>query len=85
MQNLNDAKNLKINWLITSKLRWRIWQMLALALENLKKFCFNGLVLTKACNAWGKIKNRGVVFDDIEYWYKLERELTWLSNMTRGI
>ena len=74
MQNLNDAKNLKINWLVISKLRWRIWRILAWALENLKKLHFNGLVLTKAYNVWGKIKNRGNMFDGTEYWCKIRKK-----------
>ena len=47
-------KNLKRNWLVSSKLTWGIWQILIRALENLKNLHFNGLLLTKVNNIWTK-------------------------------
>ena len=38
--------NLKRNWLVSSKLTWRIWWILTWALENLKNLHFNRLLLT---------------------------------------
>ena len=47
-------QNLKRNWLVSSKLTWGVWRILARALENLKNLHFNGLLLTKAYNVWTK-------------------------------
>ena len=46
-------QNLKRNWLVSSKLKWGMWQILT------QKFCpknvhFNRLLLTKVYNAWAK-------------------------------
>ena len=46
--------NLNRNWLVSSKLTWRIWQILTRALENLKNLTFNGLLLSKVYNVWPK-------------------------------
>ena len=43
-------QKLKRNWLVSSKLTWRIWRILTRALENLKNLHFNGLLLTKVYN-----------------------------------
>ena len=40
-------QNLKRNWLVVSKLTWEIWQILTRALESLRNFHFNGLLLSK--------------------------------------
>ena len=45
---------LKRNWLVSSKLTWRIWQVLARALKNLKNLHFNDFVLSKIYNVWAK-------------------------------
>ena len=47
-------QNLKRNWLVSSKLTWGVWRILARALENLKNLHFNGQLLTKAYNVWTK-------------------------------
>ena len=47
-------QNWKRNWLVASKLTWGLWWVLTQALENLKNLHFNGLSLTKVCNAWVK-------------------------------
>ena len=48
------SKDLKRNWLVSSKLTRGIWQILTRALKNLKNLHFNRLLLTKVCNAWAK-------------------------------
>ena len=47
-------KNLKRNWLVSSKLTWRIWGTVTWALENLKNLHFDELLLTKVHNVWAK-------------------------------
>ena len=67
-------KNLKWNWLVSSKLTWWIWQILTRALKNLQNLHFNELILTKIYNAWVKMVQRnyrGVMFDGTEKWCKM--------------
>ena len=47
-------QNLKRNWLVISKLTWGIWWILTQALESLKKFYFNVLLLSKVYIVWAK-------------------------------
>ena len=47
-------QNLKRNWLVSSKLTWKIWQILNRTIENLKNLHFNGLLLTKVHEVWAK-------------------------------
>ena len=49
----NDAKT-ELELLVSSKSTWGIWRMLTRALENLKLFHFNGMLLTKVCNVQAK-------------------------------
>ena len=60
-------------WLVSSKLTWRILQILTRALKNLKNLHFNGLLFTKVYNFELK-KYRGVMFDGTEYWSKIWRK-----------
>ena len=53
-------QNLKRNWLVISKLTWGIWWILTRALESLKNFHFNALLLSKVYIVWAKKKYRGV-------------------------
>ena len=65
--------NLNRNWLVSSKLTWRIWRILTRALENLKNLTFNGLLLSKVYNVWPK-KVQGIMFGSIEYWCNIWRK-----------
>ena len=47
-------QNLKRNWLVISKLTWQIWLFLTRALESLKNFHFNVLLLSKVYIVWAK-------------------------------
>ena len=47
-------QSLKRNWLVVSKLTWKIWQILTRALESLKNFRFNGILLSKVYIGWAK-------------------------------
>ena len=47
-------QNVKRNWIVISKLRWKIWRNFTRALENLKNLLFNELLLTKVYNVWSK-------------------------------
>ena len=64
-------QKLKRNWLVSSKLTRGIWQILTQALKSLKNLHFNGILLTKVCNARAKKKYRGVMFDGTEYWWNI--------------
>ena len=66
-------QNLERNRLVVSKLTWGIWQILTWALESLKNFHFNGLLLSKVYIIWAK-KYRGVIFDHIEEICKIWRK-----------
>ena len=55
-------QNLKRNWIVSSKLTWRIWRTLTWALENLEDLYFNGLLLAKVYNAWAKKVHRSYVW-----------------------
>ena len=48
------TQNLKRNWLAISKLTWGIWQIVTRALESLKYFHFNVLLLSKVYIFWAK-------------------------------
>ena len=67
--------NLKGNWLVSSKLTWEIWRILTRALENLKNFHFNWILLNKVYNVWAKksIGELGML-DGTEYWCKMWRK-----------
>ena len=62
-------QNLKRNWLVISKLTG-IWWILTQALESLKNFHFNVLLLSKVYIVWAK-KYRGVIFHETEQGYKI--------------
>ena len=55
-------RKLKKNWLVSSKLTWRIWWVLIRALENLKNLPFNGLLLIKVYNVWVKKVQRSYIW-----------------------
>ena len=50
--------NLKRNWLVISKLRWGIWRISIRALESLKNFHFNVLLLSEVYIVWAKKAQR---------------------------
>ena len=62
------------NWLVVSKLTWRIWRILTQALKSLKNFHFNGLLLSKVYILVELKKYRGVIFHDNEEWCKIWRK-----------
>ena len=64
-------QNLKKNWLVISKLAWRIWQIFTRALKSLKNLHFSGRILPKVYNVWAIKKYRGVAFHNNEEWYKI--------------
>ena len=67
-------QNLKRNWLVSSKLTWRIWRILTWALDNLKNLHFNELLSNKVHNVWAKKSMRGVLLDGAEYWCNIWRK-----------
>ena len=79
-------RKLKRNWLVSSKLTRRIWQILTQTIKNLKNFHFNGLLLTKVCNVWArKVQASYVWFKWILWMRSLKKSWLVLWKMKRGI
>ena len=72
-------QNLKSNWLVISKMTWRIRQILTPALENLKNLLFNRFLWLKHMMFEIK-KYRGVIFDGIEDWCNIWRKANRVVN-----
>ena len=72
--NWRGMQNLERNWLVVSKLTERIWQILKWALESLKNFRINGLLLSKVKIVWAK-KYRKVILHETKEVYKIWREI----------
>ena len=79
------TQNLKMNWLVCSKLTWGIWQIFTWALENLKKLHYNGLLLTKVFNVWAKKVQRSYIWWHWILMQYLKENWLVLSKMTWGI
>ena len=75
-------QNLKRTWLVNSKLTWGIWRILSWALEKLKNFHFNGLLLTKVYNVWAKKIKRSSVRLHWGLMQNLKENWLVLSKMT---
>ena len=78
-------QNLKRNWLVSSKLIWGMWRILAQVLKNLKILYFNWLLWNKVYNIWAKKVQRSYVW---WYWILMQTlKENWLVllKMTRGI
>ena len=73
------------NWLVVSKLTWRIWQILTRALKNIIGLHFNGLFLIKVYNVWANKVRRSYIWWHWRFNAKLEGPLFALSKMTRRI
>ena len=71
----NDAK-IEETWLANSKSTWRIWWFFIWALENLKNFHFNRLLLTKEYNVWAKKSTEELLFIALQIDAKFEGKLT---------
>ena len=72
-------QNLKKNWLVAWKMTWVIWQIFTKALESLKNFHFNGLLLSKAKYILFELKKcRGVIFHKTVEGYKIWRGIDLL-------
>ena len=75
----------KKRWLVVSKLRERIWQILTWALESLKNLQFNGLLLTKVYNVWAKKVQGNYVWWHWRLIQNLKEKWLLLPKMTWGI
>ena len=78
-------QNLKRNRLFVSKLTWIIWRILTGALESIKSFLFNALLLCKVYIFWVK-----KVQQSYPSWHwrgiqNLERNRLFISKLTLGI
>ena len=78
-------QNLKRNWLVVSKLTWEIWQILTWALESLRNFCFNGLLLSKIYIAPAKKVKRSYLSWHWRVMQNLKRNWLVVSKLTWGI
>ena len=78
-------KKLKRNWLAVSKLTWRIWQVLTRALESLKNFYFNELLLEKVCTVWAKHVQRSCLSWHERVMQNLKKSWLVVWKMTREI
>ena len=92
--NWRRIQNLDRNWLVVSKLASWIWQILTRALESLKDFHFNNLLLSKAYIVWAKKSTEELSFmkmkrdakfgKDSTYCFKIDiRNLTNFDPSTR--
>ena len=75
----------KKRWLVVSKLRERIWQILTWALESLKNLQFNSLLLTKVYNVWAKKVQGSYVWWHWRLIQNLKEKWLLLPKMTWGI
>ena len=78
-------QNLKRNWRDSSKVTWRIWQILARALQNIKSWHFNGLFLTKVYNFWAKKTQKSYFWWHWILMPNLKQNWLVISKMTWGI
>ena len=78
-------QNLKRNWLVISKLTWGIWQILTRALESLKSFHFNVLLLSKVYIVWAQKVQRSYLSWHWRVIQNLERNRLVISKLTWGI
>ena len=79
-------KSLKENWIVVSKMTWRIWRIFTTALQSLKIGTFMGYFYPSKKIHELKIY-RGVICQDISEWCKLWRRIdllfqNWLRNLT---
>ena len=83
--NWRGIQNLERNQLVVSKLTWGIWQILTWALQSLKDFHFNGLLLSKLCIVWAKKVQRSYLSWHWRVIQNLERNQLVVSKLTWGI
>ena len=78
-------QNLKRNWLVVSKLTWEIWRILTWALESLRNFHFNRLLLSKVYIVPAKKENRSYLSWHWRVMQNLKRNWLVVSKLTWGI
>ena len=75
-------QNLKRNWLVLWKLTWEIWSILTQALESLKNFHFNVLLLSKVYIVWANKVQRSYLSWHWRVIQNLERNQLAVSKLT---
>ena len=83
--NWRGMQNLENNQLVVSKLTQGIWQILTRALESLKNFHFNRLLLSKVYIVWDKKVQRSYLSWNWRGIQNLERNRLVVSNLPQGI
>ena len=78
-------QNLKRNWLVISKLTWEVWWILTQALESLKNFHFNVLLLSKVYIVWAKKVQRSYLSWHWKVMQNLKKNWHVVWKMTWGI
>ena len=78
-------QNLERNRLVVSKLAWGIWWILTWALESLKNFHFNALLLSKVYIIWAKKLQRSYLSWHWRVMQNLKKNWLVVSKMTREI
>ena len=80
-----SVQDLERNRLVVSKLTWGIWRILTWAFESLKKFPFNGLLLSKVYIVWAKTVQRSYLSWHWREIQNLERNRLAVSKLPWGI
>ena len=83
--NWIEMQNLERNQLVLSKLTQGIWQILTWALESLKNFHFNRLLLSKVYIVWARKVQRSYLSRNWKAIQNLERNRLVISKLTQGI
>ena len=78
-------QNLKRNWLLSSKLTWRTWQILTWALQNLKKVHFKWAAFDQSINVWADKIQTSYVWWHWRLMQNLKEKGLVLTKMTWGI
>ena len=78
-------QKLERNRLVVSKLAWGVWQILTWALESLKNFHFNGLLLSKVYIVWPKKVQRSYLSWHWRVMQNLKKNWLVVWKMTWGI
>ena len=83
--NWIEMQNLERNQLVLSKLTQGIWQIFTWALESLKNFHFNRLLLSKVYIVWARKVQRSYLSRNWKAIQNLERNRLVISKLTQGI
>ena len=78
-------QNLKKNWLVVWKMTWGICQIFTRALESVKNWDFDGILLSKVENLWASNFQRSYVSWQWRMMQNLKRSWLVIPKLTWGI